>query len=158
MRNKVKYSILIILICLFAGVFVVFSVQSLKSNEATIAEMRKIIAYQKNALFNFPFNGKIISKEVYSKNEAIPYRVYIKLDPLNRNSAFPITFSFYYQYESVDDGHEGLTELAVSKFVYYYCREGDVIEKDSCSDSIKVNKRKFLLFSKDKSEWVPNTN
>lgn len=158
MKSKIKYSILIILTCLFVGVFVVFFIQLHKSNEATIADMRKSIAYQKNAFFNFPFTGKIISKKEYPKNEAIPYRVYVKLDSLNRNSAFPITFSFYYQYESVDGGHEGLTELAVSKFVYYYCREGDVIEKDSCSDSIKVNKRKFLLFSKDKSEWVPHSN
>nr|WP_321520118.1 hypothetical protein [uncultured Bacteroides sp.] len=108
-------------------------------------------AVEKDCLFDSSFSGKITAK----RNHSDIYYLDIKLD---LHSAFPKAFSSYYQSGSVQKGVEGLSEVVVSKYVYYYCRIGDIVEKDSCSDSIKVDKRKFLLFSKNKSEWVPHSN
>ena len=152
MKCKVKYLIISLIISILS---VLFIIGYLKVRDFAVAianeDAARCFVIEKKNLFDSSFSGKITAKRDHSDI----YHLYIKV---KLHSAFPKAFSSYYQYGSVQKGVEGLSEVVVSKYVYYYCRIGDVIEKDSCSDSIKVNKRKFLLFSKDKSEWVPHSN
>lgn len=144
MKCKVKYLIIFLIISILS---VLFIVGYLKVRDFAVAvsneDAARCFVIEKKFLFDSSFSGKIIDKRDYSDI----YYLYIKLD---LHSVFPKALSSYYQYESVQKGVKGLTEVVVPKYVYYYCRIGDIIEKDSCSDSIKVNKRKFLLFSKNK--------
>ena len=152
MRSKVKYLIISLIISILS---VLFIIGYLKVRNFAVAvaneDAARCRAVEKDFLLDSSFSGKITTK----RNQSDIYYLYIKLD---LHSVFPKVLSSYYQYESVQKGVEGMTEVVVSKYVYYYCRIGDIVEKDSCSDSIKVDKRKFLLFSKNKSEWVPHSN
>lgn len=152
MRSKVKYLTISLIISILS---VLFIIGYLKVRDFAVAianeDAARCRVVEKDCLFDSSFGGKITAK----RNHSEIYYLYIKLD---LHSVFPKALSSYYQYGSVQKGVEGLSEVVVSKYVYCYCRIGDVIEKDSCSDSIKVNKHKFLLFSKNKSEWVPHSN
>ena len=151
MKCKVKYLIISLIIFILS---VLFIIGYLKVRDFAVAianeDAARCFVIEKK-LFDSSLSGKITAKRDHSDI----YYLYIKLD---LHSVFPKALSSYYQYGYVQKGVEGLSEVVVSKYVYYYYRIGYVIEKDSCSDSIKVNKRKFLLFSKNKSEWVPHSN
>lgn len=116
----------------------------------------KYCDYEKKVLFDNSFNGKVIDKE-RNQND---YRLFIKLDSKSRIPDFIDASTFYYSddykykyYRCADykyDGYNvdffnGIMSLKISKYLYYYSRLGDVVEKMSDSDTLKVNKRKFLI-------------
>ncbi|WP_353331936.1 hypothetical protein [Bacteroides sedimenti] len=151
--------LIISLIIPVLSTFLVIAYIRLQNFATTIAEedTSSLFAYEKKILSDNTFSGKIIAKE----NCQNDYRLFIKLDSKTRIPDFIDASSFYfsdhykYKYFKCTDykynGYSvsflnGVMNLKTSKTLYYYSRLGDIMEKDSCSDSIRVNKRKFFYF------------
>ena len=114
-------------------------------------ESRHYFKKAKAFFFNYEFFGNVVDRK-YIEGDATAYFIVVRLDSdiiipeWGRN--------FYYNYY-VFDLDNNTMQFLVSKQIYNNVSQGDCILKRRNSDSIYINNKSYLLFSKEALKWIP---
>ena len=154
MKRQTKY-LLLIAICVL-NIFLVIGYLELTKFVTAIADedCASIYTFEQRTLFNNSFSGRVIAKE---NNFLDNYRLLIKQDSEYKirdflyalsNDRFKCKFdkSSNYKYDGYNlNIFKGIMSLKVSKYLYFYSKPGDLVEKKVFSDTLRVYKNNFLI-------------
>ncbi len=151
-----KIKCLLLLIISVLDIFLVMGYLKLNNFVLAIADedCASIHTFEQKVLFDNSFSGRVVAKENDSPND---FRLLIKLDSTNEISDLSYASSydsFKYKFNKCKDyrsnGYnvnffKGLMHLKISKYLYFYSKPGDLVEKGTYTDTLQVYKNKFLI-------------
>ena len=114
-------------------------------------ESRHYFKKAKAFFFNYEFFGNVVDRK-YIEGDATAYFIVVRLDSDIIIPEWGRTF--YYNYY-VFDLDNNTMQFLVSKQIYNNVSQGDCILKRKNSDSIYINNKSYLLFSKEALKWIP---
>ena len=114
-------------------------------------ESRHYFKKAKAFFFNYEFFGNVVDRK-YIEGDATAYFIVVRLDSDIIIPEWGRTF--YYNYY-VFDLDNNTMQFLVSKQIYNNVSQGDCILKRKNSDSIYINNKSYLLFSKEDLKWIP---
>lgn len=146
MKKKIMYLVLILLVFCFSYLVIIFDFTSGVSNST-----KANILLHKNFIKSFSVKGVILDKRICSDCNENEYQIIIELEDFNIDS-ISLGNRMYPPYYAITTN---ILNLSVSQSVYDNVDIGQLIVKNSNSDELIINKKKFLILSKSKYKWHP---
>ncbi len=124
-----------------------------KYGGGVIEDAKNNFKIHKDFFYSINFYGMITNKEILDKIENGSPQLSIKITYIEKKIPLGnVQYSPYYMFDNQDGAN---LKMIVSSKIFSYVSIGDTLFKEKNSDSVLINKQKFLLLNKIQDKWSP---